>query len=331
MNVEISDFQKQIIRGILISKPSVSLNEEFHLKLKSNQLEYIRWLYFCLRNLCLGEPEFHQNGVLFKMYYHHWISQLMNEFHFKNGMKMITREILDKLSPLGIALWYISNPSLHYPDTVELNMYNFTCNERKIIKQWFEEVHNIYPSIQRNNSWLKFNKEDSYKLWRFIDKYIVSSMNYKISDKTKNKLAYLAGPMEMVPDDGEIWRREYSKELSKIGIRCIIPSDEENKIKGNIDIKLLKTEDTNKYISLTQDIIRADLTFIEASDFFIAHWDGEVSAGTMSETTFAFYMKKPLYLVTTVSIKDIPGWFLSCFTKIFSSLDELIDYLKENK
>lgn len=342
LGLEFSQFQEQMIRGTLMGDAHLThqSNRESSLEIKHSvsvfdQSDYIRWLYFCLRELCPHNPKLCQGDTQLRIrtYHHPWFSKLREEFYNKKGEKTITREILDKLSPLGIAVWYMDDGSLQHSDTAKLSTHNFTFEEHQIMKQWFEETYNISPKIQKDGPyyWLRFTQEEAFKLWRLIDKYIIPSMCYKIGDRVENKLAYLAGAMEMVSDGGDAWRREYDKELSKLKIRCIIPNDEEKDIKRDVNMKSLKSEDIEKYISIMRDFMRADLIFIEACDYFITHWEGEVSAGTMGEATFAFRMKKPSFLVSSLPTKEIPGWFLACFDKKFSTLDELLTFLQEGK
>jgi hypothetical protein len=342
INLNISQFQDQVIRGTIMGDAHLTFrsHSESQLEVKHSivifdQSDYIRWLYFCLRDLCPSAPKLCQNNTRLRLRSHHhpWFSKLREEFYNKDGVKTITRECLNKLSPLSIAVWYMYDGALQDSNSAKLSTHNFTYEEHQIIKQWIEESYNIYPKIQKDGPyfWLRFTTKEANKLWRLIDKYIIPSMRYKIGDMSGNRLAYLAGAMEMVPDEGEAWRREYAKKLSEIGIRSIIPNDEENNIKRNVNMKSLKTKDINKYIFIMRDFMRADITFIEAADFFITRWEGEISAGTMGEATFAFLMKKPSYLITSMFPKDVPGWFLACFTEVFSSIDELIEYLKKNK
>lgn len=143
-------------------------------------------------------------------------------------------------------------------------------------------------------------------------------------------LVYLVGAMENAPDDGIKWRRRFAKELGKLNIECIIPNDKEKEILKNIDIKKLKKDDIDKYIEIIRKFISMDLKFVEKVDAIICYWDGTYSSGTIHEVGYAYQLKKPTYLVSSVDEVDIPGWFLSCFTKRFYSLKHLIEHLKED-
>jgi len=151
-----------------------------------------------------------------------------------------------------------------------------------------------------------------------------------MSNKNK-KLAYLAGPMECDHNEGLNWRRTYEKTLGKVGIKCIVPNDEEKHIKKNINVKELKKTDIDKYISIIREFIKQDLKFVDTVDMIIVRWEGQPTAGTIHEVGHAFEQRKPCYLVSSLPNEDVLGWFLACFTKRFYSLKELVEFLKDEK
>lgn len=140
---------------------------------------------------------------------------------------------------------------------------------------------------------------------------------------------YLAGSIEYSEDSGLIWRREFAKELNSLGIKCIVPNDEEENILNGIDIKELKKKNIFKYKNLMRKFIDLDLSLIDKSDFIVCRWEGEMSAGTFHEVGHAYENNQPLYLVTSFNYVDIPGWFFACFDRVFPDLKSLIDFLDE--
>jgi len=149
--------------------------------------------------------------------------------------------------------------------------------------------------------------------------------------KKSSKTAYLAGPMENLKDEGLAWRRRFSRALKKIGIDSIIPNDEEIQIKQEYNLPELKKTDIDKYIEIIRSFIEMDLKFVESVDMLVVKWEGEMSSGTFHEVGYAYQLGTPCYLVTSKALHEVPGWFLSCFTKVFSELDVLIWYLKERQ
>ena len=146
--------------------------------------------------------------------------------------------------------------------------------------------------------------------------------------RKKNKTVYLAGAMESLADEGLSWRRQFSTVLQSIGIKSIIPNDEEKNIKEKYNMAELKKTDIDKYIEIIRAFISMDLKFVENVDMLIVKWEGEVTSGTIHEVGYAYQLGKPCYLVTSKLPHEVPGWFLACFTKTFTNLDSLISYLK---
>jgi nucleoside 2-deoxyribosyltransferase len=146
--------------------------------------------------------------------------------------------------------------------------------------------------------------------------------------KKRNKVAYLAGAMESLKDEGLSWRRKFSRALKELHIDSVIPNDEERDIKKKYNLPELKKTDLDKYIEIIRSFIKMDLKFVETVDMLIVKWEGENTAGTIHEVGYAYQIGTPCYLVTSQPLHEVPGWFLSCFTKVFPDLDTMIWYLK---
>lgn len=144
-----------------------------------------------------------------------------------------------------------------------------------------------------------------------------------------NYLAYLAGPMEYVPDFGLRWREEYEKELDILDILCIVPNEKQQIIANEKELQKLKVEDLESYIKKLREIIALDLKYVTSSDFLIVRWmAGEETTGTVGEAQTAYLNNIPVYLVTNMNPYDIPGWFLACCAEVFHSKEDLFSFLK---
>ncbi len=146
---------------------------------------------------------------------------------------------------------------------------------------------------------------------------------------------YLSGGMEYALDEGRDWRAEMHDWLVK-NLRCEVfnPNHESDKYFAGhfpgVDIRSLKTTDIVAYASIVAKLVEIDCKEIaERSDLVICYWDDSAmrGAGTKGELTIAKHFDKPVYMVTSMQHKDIPGWVLGCTTLIFSSFDELKEFL----
>jgi nucleoside 2-deoxyribosyltransferase len=137
---------------------------------------------------------------------------------------------------------------------------------------------------------------------------------------------YLAGPMEYAEDVGRAWRAEATEKLGALGYQCINPEQAETHIATAEEMVRLKREDIREYVRKMRRIIDLDTETVASEvDFVICNWEGEPSSGTMAEALVAYDYMIPFYLVTSLPLEEVPGWFLSCCTEVHPSLDSLIE------
>lgn len=121
---------------------------------------------------------------------------------YRNGKKVYTRNMLNMLTPEGLAIWYMDDGSLsHYTykkkDGYEyyskckiiLNTY-ISKEENKIIQKYFDEVWDIQWNIHRSKSStgkifyrLSAGTKQARKFFKIIKDYIHPTMQYKVDLK----------------------------------------------------------------------------------------------------------------------------------------------------
>lgn len=149
------------------------------------------------------------------------------------------------------------------------------------------------------------------------------------------KRVYLSGGMEYAADEGRDWRREMHTWLQEyFACEVFNPNVESDKFfaqqRPGADIRKLKERDIAAYAALVAQLVAIDCREIaERSDLVICLWDDAAmrGAGTKGELTMAKYFDKPVYMVTSMPPTAIPGWVLGCTTLIFSSFEELKEFL----
>jgi hypothetical protein len=151
-------------------------------------------------------------------------------------------------------------------------------------------------------------------------------------------LAYLCGPIEFASEGGKLWRRKLTPFLrDELGHRVYDPAEDEKKNLSDEEVahfREWKTTDAERFRRVVRKIIQYDLDLIEnKADYVICHWDeaeapaGMKSGGTPAELTMAYRCGIPVYLVTPLSAEHISGWMLACADQVFSSLDQLKQFL----
>lgn len=151
---------------------------------------------------------------------------------------------------------------------------------------------------------------------------------------------YLAGPIGVVIQKGAMeWRNEITEKLIKMGIEVLNPmgiggGDRLGKNRAKLK-KWMEAGEVDKVRAFVKNIIiPPDLNMVEDCDFitlYVPEDNGYEICGTYGEATLQFYLKKPLFIVTDRSLKPVklPAWLVGCSTKIFSSWDEYLEYIKD--
>lgn len=151
-----------------------------------------------------------------------------------------------------------------------------------------------------------------------------------------SKRVYLSGGMEYADGEGVHWRKEMQEWLEQELKHSVFnPNVESQKFIDvhcpGIDFRALKKMDLHRYQSIVRSLVEIDCREIaERSDYLVCYWDDGAAkgAGTKGELTMAKYFGKPIYLVTSFPLHDVPGWVLGCTSRIFTSFDELKRFLK---
>ena len=116
---------------------------------------------------------------------------------YPHGRKTITRELLDMLTPKGLAIWYMDDGSCYFKDSpvdghsicIDLRIATdcFTSEEHDIIVQYFKEKWGInfykFYSKTRDVYCIRANKMAAIQFIKLIEPYIIPSMKYKINLK----------------------------------------------------------------------------------------------------------------------------------------------------
>jgi DNA polymerase III gamma/tau subunit len=106
-----------------------------------------------------------------------------------HGKKIITREYLDLLSPLSIAVWYMDDGALTHNKGKEANVilstHAYSKEENLIIIDYFKEVYDIQFKLGHDHRCDKFfiyacKKSERDKFFALVSKYIIDLFQYKL-------------------------------------------------------------------------------------------------------------------------------------------------------
>lgn len=114
---------------------------------------------------------------------------LRNRIYNFDKSKKFTRKNLDKLTPHGIAIWYMDDGSLTAKKkNGNIHAYELTINTYEsgdtndVIIQYFKEVHDIaFTKVFNKGSYrLRCGTIEARKFCAMVSPYIIPSMRYKL-------------------------------------------------------------------------------------------------------------------------------------------------------
>lgn len=199
--------QKEIIIGSLMGDAGKMSSSSVKMKQSVKQKEYLLWKF----------TELHEHASLNSLKEEQYLDKRYNKVNhqirfytnantdietilsmfYKSGHKTITPEILNLLTPLGIAVWFMDDGTTDWKERQILqgNKSNpssllctdsFSLPELEIMCEWFEVTHGIIaiPKIRQNPQStvyrIFFNTVEHIKLLALISPYIIPSMKYKV-------------------------------------------------------------------------------------------------------------------------------------------------------
>lgn len=200
-------------------------NNRWQTAQKEGNKGYVEWLYNKLKPLMAREPYpravksgFDDNDRTYNQYYLSskclsYFSHLRRIVFYKDGRKKVDQRILSKLTPIGLACWYMDDGCLvNNKDTrrIILNTQGYSLKENKIIIDYFKRKWDIEFKLweSRGKPILRANIEASLKLIEIVKPYVseVDCMKYKLNFRYEmlNKSKYKAEYLRVFPEDKDI-------------------------------------------------------------------------------------------------------------------------------
>jgi hypothetical protein len=149
---------------------------------------------------------------------------------------------------------------------------------------------------------------------------------------------YLSGGIEYAEKFGMDWRNDLEAWIKKeINHEVFNPTHESRNYFSmkfpDFKREQLKEKTQEDIRKIVGELIRFECNeIIDNCDYIICYWDSscQKGAGTQGELTIAKYFNKPVYMVTSIAVSNIPSWIIGCSTFIFNSFDDLKKFLKSN-
>jgi len=217
---DLSKEEYQVILGSFLGDGSaeIELNRaRYRTNHSLKQKEYVDWLVSKLGRLVRTGPRISKNGGWGTLNYsfgtlgHPQILELATEL-YPNNIKTVTREYLNKLSSLGLAVWWMDDGS----DNGVLSTHSFSKKENEIIAEYLKEKWNISSKVSKDKDkdlyYIHIKHSSLKTLKRVIEKHIPDCMKYKIGEGKYNN----SFPKIQVVKSAEIPETLYKFRVTKI-------------------------------------------------------------------------------------------------------------------
>lgn len=188
-------------------KCSHCLQQEELIKFKKSILEQIHPTTVNLRKDSNRDSfQLNTNSIMY-------FTKLHNKL-YDNKIKIVNRTILNKLTPLGLAVWYMDDGQLCLQKSptdktkilsrrARIWSMSFTYEQHIIIKDYFKEVWDIEVKIYKVMKkggikfYIEFNSTNFLKFRNIIKDYIIPTMLYKIDVKYDSRFPSLYNTYNM--------------------------------------------------------------------------------------------------------------------------------------
>ncbi len=197
--------KEQIILGGLLGDSSFNLKRKtIAFSQCEKQLEYVQWKYsffdtkaeiHSVYNARDGKNYLRYYFVISKKYIgNNLINFIEDNLYSDKGVKTISLEYLNQLSPLGLAVWWMDDGNISLTKDGgnrygKLSTHCFSYDEHIIMKNYFKQKWNIDVSIrpEKGHFFLRININSLKKFIKLVYPYItqIQSMIYKVDLKYK--------------------------------------------------------------------------------------------------------------------------------------------------
>lgn len=208
MPTELTDIEKQVLYGSLLGDGALTIRKEsknatFTEGHCLKQREYLEWKAEQLKRFkpIVRELNLQPSKTTGKTYGKCQLytspAPVLNELYkkFYSEKKTITRGLLDELTPLGLAIWYMDDGSYIKDKNSRSSVLYTMCfseEEHEILKEYFSQKWNLDVRIvhsrskislfnirEKEYSFLRFPTGETPKFLKIINKYMHPSMHYK--------------------------------------------------------------------------------------------------------------------------------------------------------
>lgn len=194
--VKLTQRQQDILLGKILGDGFLEQNGK-HVRLKvdhgAQQKDYVLWLYEELKSLALKPYQISVQDKRNSHVYRHWrfatyslpvLDNWKNTFYV-NGKKVIPTSIINLLTPLSLAVWYMDD-GFRRSDCKGLYLCTsaYTIREQYFLQSSLSKRFNIQTTLHfaRSNVRIYIPSSQADKFCSIVRPFILPTFNYKLFD-----------------------------------------------------------------------------------------------------------------------------------------------------
>lgn len=198
--------EKSLLIALSLGDGYIDKQGCIHIEHSQNQKEYLEWKYNLLERLCPSKRQSNistrerldkRTNKIYKQiscHKQHRYFKIIRKWLYKPE-KTYTKYILNKLTPQGIAIWYMDDGGLKKNiskvtgkiSSIQLSLYTYcSLSEAKLIQDFFIEKYGVEFKIYKHSEkyLLCANTLNGNKFLDLVRPFIIKSMKYKDLNST---------------------------------------------------------------------------------------------------------------------------------------------------
>jgi len=168
-----------------------ALNADFKTEQGLKQKDYVFWKYEVFREWVTTPPKisfrYDENRIPYEKSWwfrtiRHPKLTLFHKMFYKNGIKIVPKNIVDLLDPLVMAVWIMDDGCLSR-NVIDISTYSFKLGEIKLLQKAIYKRFALETNFFRDRDKgfrMYFRKKETQKLIPIISQFVVPNLAYKI-------------------------------------------------------------------------------------------------------------------------------------------------------
>lgn len=237
----LSNRQREIVYGSMMGDAMIDKAGALRIKHGGPQKEYVECLVKEFREHCKGEPiDYFQyfderygkslESYTLRTQSHREFKEMRRMFYPEGGKKIVTVSILDHITELGLAIWYMDDGTVNFlfddsGKAIGLEIRIFTCSfseeECWMISEWLMSCWKLDSTVrfkcpkEKRNPFVSITRTSGFNFLDLIRPHIYDCMRYKVDPEEWLKWRAERGNLDVFGNHGAVGTLDRKGNFSK--------------------------------------------------------------------------------------------------------------------